>query len=651
MAQLPVQTDKKKDSLLNELGSAKAYTGKINTLIRLSDYFVSILQYDSSLGYARKAVVFAENSKTDTLTVNAWLKLIEVFKILTNYDSVIYYADNCILKSQETDYQKGLAYGYYWKASGYGALQKFAEAIKYTFIALKIFENLQHRPGIASAHQNLGWFYIGLDKKDESLENNLKALYYWKLIRNNLKIAQVSNAVGASYILQGHYAEAKQYYDSALNYYNKLGREGPVWAFAYTYNGMGDLYDYWAESLKNNHEKCISLEDSAYKYFQLSLEEWEKIEKDKSFPLSSTAIGALEMRLASLLLRKGAIAKAKSHLKKGFNIVKAKGVLTDIVKGYHINALIDSAEGNYREAFNNYRIYEIYKDSISNVNILRQAEIYKNDYVFDKKEKELQLLEAKGKLQKTIAEKQSQRRSFAYLFSGLLFISAGYGFYRYRKYSKQKSEQRRLKERLAISQDLHDHVGSTLSSISVFSKVAQVEGEKGNTGQMNELLDRIRNTSGKMMTEMNDIVWAINPQNDTMEKIIQRMESFARPLLAARNMQFHFTYDETVKTLNLEMEQRKNFYLIFKEAVNNAIKYSGGSLLEANINCRQETLELLVRDNGVGFNMEKEMNETKSLSGNGLKNMAARAKEMNSNLVIESGSGKGTFIRLVCPLS
>jgi signal transduction histidine kinase len=176
--------------------------------------------------------------------------------------------------------------------------------------------------------------------------------------------------------------------------------------------------------------------------------------------------------------------------------------------------------------------------------------------------------------------------------------------------------------------------------------VAQVHGEKGNTGQMNELLDRIRNTSGKMMTEMNDIVWAINPQNDTMEKIIQRMEAFARPLLMARNIQFHFSYDESVLPLNLGMEQRKNFYLIFKEAVNNAIKYSGGSLLEAAITYRQQQLELLVKDNGVGFNPEKEMNDIKSLSGNGLKNMKARAKEMNAELKIESLPGKGAALKL-----
>jgi signal transduction histidine kinase len=232
----------------------------------------------------------------------------------------------------------------------------------------------------------------------------------------------------------------------------------------------------------------------------------------------------------------------------------------------------------------------------------------------------------------------------------LILLGTGYSVFRYRKLNKQKSEQRRLKERLAISQDLHDHVGSTLSSISVFSKVAQVEGEKGNTGQMNELLDRIRNTSSKMMTEMNDIVWAINPQNDTMEKIIQRMESFAKPLLAARNMQFHFNYDEAVKSLNLEMEQRKNFYLIFKEAVNNAIKYSGANLLEVNITYQHSLLELNVKDNGVGFNMNKEMNETKSLSGNGLKNMKARAKEMNASLIIESVVEKGASIRLILPL-
>ncbi|MEK7224085.1 MAG: ATP-binding protein, partial [Bacteroidota bacterium] len=102
----------------------------------------------------------------------------------------------------------------------------------------------------------------------------------------------------------------------------------------------------------------------------------------------------------------------------------------------------------------------------------------------------------------------------------------------------------------------------------------------------------------------------------------------------------------------LDMEKRKNFYLIFKEAVNNAIKYSGAAKLKVNITQQNSQLELLVKDNGVGFNVEKEMKEpSQTLSGNGLKNMYARAKEMNAVLNIKSSPNDGTAVQLIFPLS
>ena len=86
--------------------------------------------------------------------------------------------------------------------------------------------------------------------------------------------------------------------------------------------------------------------------------------------------------------------------------------------------------------------------------------------------------------------------------------------------------------------------------------------------------------------------------------------------------------------------------------MNNAIKYSGAAKLNVDITQQNSQLELLVKDNGVGFNVEKEMKEpSRSLSGNGLKNMYARAKEMNAALSIKSFPNDGASVQLIFPLS
>lgn len=229
-----------------------------------------------------------------------------------------------------------------------------------------------------------------------------------------------------------------------------------------------------------------------------------------------------------------------------------------------------------------------------------------------------------------------------------LFISVStYFLYRYRINEILKRQAIRNK----IAQDLHDNVGSTLSSISVYSQVAQIQSNEGDKKELNDILGKISLTSTDMISEMNDIVWAINPRNDSMEKIVQRMESFAKPLLAACGMQFSPQYDEAIYSAFLDMEKRKNFYLIFKEAINNIVKYSKATSVLVEIRIRNRRLELLVKDNGIGFETGKMMQEQRqSLSGNGLRNMKMRASEMKADLKITSRMGEGTEVQLICPI-
>jgi ligand-binding sensor domain-containing protein/two-component sensor histidine kinase len=240
------------------------------------------------------------------------------------------------------------------------------------------------------------------------------------------------------------------------------------------------------------------------------------------------------------------------------------------------------------------------------------------------------------------------KRPWFFIVCGLLVLGAAYAGYRYRINELLKRQAIRNK----IAQDLHDNVGSTLSSISVYSQVAKIHNSQGNNENLQSVLERIAATSSEMISEMNDIVWTINPRNDSMQKILQRMESFAKPLLHTQNIQFRFQYDPAVMNVNLEMEKRKNFYLIFKEAVNNALKYSGCKKMEVCVQYRNHQLELLVKDDGIGFDRKTvDTKSVESLSGNGLNNMARRAKEMNGLCMIESQPGAGTTVRLKFPVT
>ena len=192
-------------------------------------------------------------------------------------------------------------------------------------------------------------------------------------------------------------------------------------------------------------------------------------------------------------------------------------------------------------------------------------------------------------------------RWWFYVLCTVVTALATYALYRYRINELLKRQAIRNK----IAQDLHDNMGSTLTSISVYSQVAKIYHQQHKEEQLQQTLEKIGTTSGEMISEMNDIVWTINPRHDHMSTIIQRMESFARPLLQTKNIALSFNYDQSVLDLNLQMEKRKNFYLIFKEAINNALKYSCCKTMDVTVRHNHSTIELAVKDNGVGFDADK----------------------------------------------
>ena len=186
-----------------------------------------------------------------------------------------------------------------------------------------------------------------------------------------------------------------------------------------------------------------------------------------------------------------------------------------------------------------------------------------------------------------------------------------------------------------IASDLHDDVGSTLSSISIFSEMAKQQSK-----EVIPMLDTIGESSRRMLDAMADIVWTINPENDHFEKIILRMRSFAYELLGAKKIDFEFIAENDVEKIKLPMEVRKNLYLIFKEATNNMVKYAGADKAMFAIKEEKNNLIMLIQDNGKGFDVKK------STGGNGLKNMKKRAIEIGAQLTIESFPGNGTTIQL-----
>lgn len=221
----------------------------------------------------------------------------------------------------------------------------------------------------------------------------------------------------------------------------------------------------------------------------------------------------------------------------------------------------------------------------------------------------------------------------------LAIVGIVYSIYRYRLNQLEKLQL----VRNTISSDLHDDVGASLSSINIYSKVA-MERLQASPETVTELLNQINKNASETMDRMSDIVWSINPNNDTLQSLFNRIKLHCIEILQASEMEVHYK-NELSSDMRIGMNARKNIFLISKEIVNNAAKYSEASELNISVKLNNDTLILLFSDNGKGIQ------HVNTKGGNGFRNMRNRVEELHGKITIESENGGGIHISILLPVA
>ncbi len=221
------------------------------------------------------------------------------------------------------------------------------------------------------------------------------------------------------------------------------------------------------------------------------------------------------------------------------------------------------------------------------------------------------------------------------LLAVLMGVLLLYAVYRYRERQRQHLES--IRNRIAT--DLHDDMGSTLSSIRIFSDVAQQQIADVRPETV-PVLQRISSSATALSESMQDIIWTIQSKDDGLADLATRMREFGLRMAEAKGVDFQMQVGESFTDLRLNVEQRRNIYLIFKETINNVIKYANASRIEIKLMTVGRELRLLVQDNGCGFDMAT------TRLGNGLPNLRKRAAEIRGQFSLTSEPGQGTEVSL-----
>jgi signal transduction histidine kinase len=198
------------------------------------------------------------------------------------------------------------------------------------------------------------------------------------------------------------------------------------------------------------------------------------------------------------------------------------------------------------------------------------------------------------------------------------------------------------RERTRIAKDIHDHLGANLTRISLLSQAAY--GDLDHATPAAEQLDRIYETSRELTRSMDEIVWAVNPQHDTLDSLASYLGNFAQEYLVSLRIRCRLEVPLQLPHWPINAEMRHHVFLAFKEALHNVVKHASAREVSVHLNPHASGFNVIIRDDGKGF--DPGAVPERAGRGNGLKNMRQRLEKLGGHCEIHSAPGAGTEIRL-----
>ncbi len=497
---------------------------------------------------------------------------------------------------------------------------------------------------IALAHRNLG-------NKDKAMEWALKAIELQE--KNNFPIRFLD---AGPYGLVSGVLKAYKKPEEALKYTLKAleiaTKKVDEQSMGIQENKMGNLYDDMGkekEALTHYLKGLAHAKKANYLLLQTdllsnvgrtyaNLGEPKKgepylIENEKLCRQLESPVGLQSATgiLGEYYMEQKNFPKAEKYLVEAYRLNAKVEDLAD--KEYTTNILAEfyAKINNHRREFELLQEYNPLKDSSAKIESEELSRDLLAKYETEQKETQIKLLNEEAKTANW------QRNA---LFSGtilaILLAAISIAFLNNRNKLKRLEENQKLRNR--ISADLHDEIGSTLSSISILSEIVAFQQKKGEFKP--EIMQQVSNDSREVIEKMDDIIWTINPENDTFNNLETRLKSFAIPLFESKDIDFQFNFSPESENLRIDMSKRRDIYLILKEAINSLVKYSECKNVEINAKTSSNKLIINIIDDGVGFNTEAQSER------NGQKNMKRRAEKIGADLVVISDIGKGTHVGL-----
>ncbi len=499
--------------------------------------------------------------------------------------------------------------------------------------ALAIFEKLNKEEYVANVLSNIGEIYRDLDDSKKAEFYISKSFEIRKKINDEYGMSVSLINLANLYHKKKQYKQAIKHYESGIVLKRKLE-------------------DLLGIAIANTDFSVILLETGQVLKAKKVLEEALKICKQND--AESNILENAYLGLSEVHIDLNQLEKAKMYNQDAFLII---GKLKDskrLLNYYNNEEKISLLEKDFKQA----HLYLKKQDSVSkvieSVDIKKAIHLYEIKYQTEKKEKEL----LKSRSLALEAEAKIKKKNFQFILLfififGIVLVS--YLIYRQQKLKHKQQEQEfelktaisqienqnKLQEqRLNISRDLHDNIGSQLtfiiSSVDNVKYAFDIDNKK-----LDDKLTNISSFAKETILELRDTIWAMNSNEITFEDLESRIHNFIEKAKEAKDeIQFSFETDAELKHTKLTSVEGMNLYRTIQEAINNSIKYADASTISIFVKRLKNQIEITIQDNGIGFD------ETTIQKGNGLKNMQKRIEDLGGSLDLFS-SNSGTIITIL----
>lgn len=520
-------------------------------------------------------------------------------------------------------------------ATIYQQIQQIDSAMVMSIDAMKFFEQRGMIGNALIMKSNIANMYSSIKNYDKAIQYHLEILDAYRQQKNTFRQANELVNLGKAYLFVKDTTASIASLEEAIGLAETVKNNRTL---GVAYSNLGNIY-----FLKKKNKEAIRLFKESLKYRKLLNSESE--------------IASLNTSLGLLYLRTGKIALSKSYFTKSIGYYEKNDIPDKLSYIYQGLSLISACEKNF-DQMNYYTAKgEGLAISFYSKEVKEQVVELETKYETEKKEKEI--LQQKEQILANELSIQN-RNLYIILISFVLLLVAllSYGIFRRNQFKRKqlqkeldlkdalatiKTQNRLQEQRLRISRDLHDNIGSQLTFI--ISSIDNLKFiTKDATPLLKEKLSGISSFTSETIFQLRDTIWAMNKNTISIEDLHTRILSFIEKAKDAVDT-IDFKFNQEVQE-NLELSSLKgiNIFRVIQEAVNNAIKYSEASILQVNISKKGDNLVISIIDNGKGFDKE-----TASL-GNGLSNMEKRMSEINGTTKIDTTLGKGTSIQIICKL-